>query len=138
MTTIKKVQSLVGKSVMYRSEKHQVIDVIERDDAIVEVITDVEDYKFSLAQLAKFVENSKEVSGEVSSYKDSQMTTQEKPVNKAIATLSELASQMGKVLSEDIEAIGKDASYIPQAKARKDNVETMIELMKVGIQMTKA
>lgn len=59
------------------------------------------------------------------------------PPQKKEGTISEIIIAMKDILIDDIERIKNDAKYIPQAKARNNNVNSLINLARLQLALTR-
>jgi hypothetical protein len=138
MSVLAKAKAMKGGAFRYKEEKISIIDVIEKDDLTIDVLTTEHDHNFTIGQLGRFVEGCKPVSADNSSANlKAREAMPPTVIDQQTEAFVNLMGDMAKVLKDDIAKIGEDKEYIPQAKARGNNVNSIINLMKVGITMQK-
>jgi hypothetical protein len=135
MSTFEKAKLMVDKRFQYNNKAITVIAVKDIDGVHTKVVTDKEDYTFSVGDLSRFVEKCEPL--DIITKTDKEESVSVSPPDEQMAAFTNLLSEMGTVLKDDIEKIGENSDYIPQAKARGNNVNSIINLMKVGISMQK-
>ena len=135
MSTYDKAVAMIGQSYKYRGEVINIIDVKDIDGITTEVVTNKKDYQFTIGELSRFVENCAPTGAVPAAIP--QKPTQLSPVDQQVNAMANLVSEMTEVLHHDIKKVGDDPGYIAQAKQRGNNVNSLINLMKVGISLQK-
>jgi hypothetical protein len=127
MNAIKKLEVMIGKTFIYKNDHHYIVKYEIKNDRIF-ITTDKEILDTSLTDLRPLLNEFLPAS----SQKDVAVQVQKPSIDTSTI------SQLKDILMENIKEVKKDKNFIPQAIAINQNVNSIIELAKAEILLTKS
>lgn len=124
MNTLEKLNDMVGNTYMYKTKNITIRGYFLPNDEAVSIKTDVKNYIIPLSNLPGFIGECLEV--EVESERVSLVPAQKNEV-----------SNMKNILLDNIKKIQEDKAYINQAKAINNNINTLLNMVKLEIQISR-
>ena len=129
MKAIAQLKDMVGKTWLYKTNQVRILSFRHKEESIT-IVTDkdwVETTVYGLAELLKdFLEVSQEDSPAL-----------ENTSLQVIANTRNGLSELRSVLMDNIKTLQGNKEFIPQAKAINNNINTMINMVKLEFQITK-
>lgn len=123
---IEKLESMIGKTVMYRTNNHKILSY-KQDGQRTTVVTDKKWFDFQNGELGKFLGEVRDVADETG------MVVVKNMHPSTIEAIRDLKS----ILLENIERVRKDKNYVQQANSVNQSSKSIIELAKTEIEMLK-
>lgn len=126
MEKLNKLYDMVGGTYLYKRESIIIKGVIASDtDQLIRIKTDKQDITVSLLHLSDFISSLLLASDEQQEETRTALVTQQ---SGEIDTLH-------KILKDSIKKIQEDKEYIGQAKAINNHINTMLNMVKLQMQM---
>lgn len=129
MKAIEKIQQIKGGTYIYNTRRYTINDVVIENDTVY-ISTDSKIIKKSLSEISDFLEN----------ILPCDMSQESNEIAKAQG--NQIAQSFGfakltDIIYDNIDKIQQNASYIPQAQAINEQVETIVNIAKTQIEAIK-
>ncbi|WP_020531433.1 hypothetical protein [Flexithrix dorotheae] len=130
--------SYMNKEWLYGA-KNYVFDRfrISDDDEMVFIVTNHKTFEIPADKIDTFLDSLLPVGGEDKQEKLAEIKEEIKPVRVTIQQPNSIMGDLKTILLEDIKKVREDSNYIPQAKAVTNNVNTIINALKVELEYAK-
>jgi hypothetical protein len=128
---IKDLENMVGKTYMFKKKNIMIKGfIIDRDSQIINIKTTGEPIDVSLIALPEFIKNCLEVEEE----NEIQVTSTEVIIPEK--SKSEIVV-LREILMDNINKVRENKEYIEQAKSINNNINTLINMYKLELQISK-
>lgn len=125
MEKLNKLYDMVGGTYLYKRESITIKGVIASDaDQLIRIKTDKQDITISPLHLSDFLASLLPVSDD-----------QEEASTALVVQQSGEIDTLHKILKDSIKKIQEDKEYIGQAKAINNHINTMLNMVKLQMQM---
>lgn len=126
MENLNKLYEMVGGTYLYKRESITIKGVIASDaDQLIRIKTDKQDITVSLLHLSDFISSLLPVSDE----------QQEETTTALVTQQTGQIDTLHNILNDSIKKIQEDKEYIGQAKAINNHINTMLNMVKLQMQM---
>lgn len=140
MKPLDKLAAMVGKQWMYKTNNVKIISY-KQDGEKVYIVTDKDWITVTVDDLPKVIELFLEVEQDEENRRQNndakQQIINDNVALQVVENTRSGVEELRKVLMDNIKKIQKDKNYIPQAKAINNNINTMINMVKLEFIVTK-